>query len=152
MVAPSVRGSAKDLQLEVSENGSYEATFKDGRTSRKEVVALPAPETVEGPWAVTFQKERRAPEGEIPFDSLSSWTEHEKDGIRYFSGTADYRKTITIGPERLGDGRRVLLDLGEVNHLAEVVVNGKSLGVLLALPDGVSFTNDYDLLGGRMPP
>lgn len=38
-------------------------------------------------------------------------------------------------------GRRVLIDLGEVKNMAEVIVNGKNLGVLWKLPFRTDITD-----------
>jgi hypothetical protein len=42
--------------------------------------------------------------------------------------------------DRLGDGRSVLLDLGQVESLAEVLVNGRNLGVFWKPPFVVDVT------------
>ena len=101
---------------------------------------LPTPETVNGPWTVSFPENRGAPEGDIVFDQLVSWTEYAEEGIKYFSGTARYQKSITVDASRLKPNRRVVLDLGEVSHLAEVLVNGQSLGVLWNKPFRIDIT------------
>ena len=74
------------------------------------------------------------------FDQLVSWTERPEPGIKYFSGTAVYRKSFDL-PEALRKaGERVALDLGEVKELAEVRLNGKDLGILWARPFRVDIT------------
>jgi hypothetical protein len=85
--------------------------------------------TVIGPWNVSFPPDLGAP-SHARFDRLRSWTENVDDGIKYFSGTATYSKTIRIHREWLSDNARIQIDLGEVKHLAEVLLNGRSLGVL----------------------
>ena len=92
-------------------------------------------------WTVSFQKERGAPEGAIAFDQLISWTERPEEGIKYFSGTATYEKSVHISTERLQEDGRVWLDLGQVEQLAEVSVNGTSLGVLWKKPFKVDITD-----------
>ena len=42
---------------------------------------------------------------------------------------------------RLKQGRRIWLDLGEVNHLAEVIVNDRPLGVLWKPPFRIEITD-----------
>lgn len=125
----------------VRENGSYAAEFKDGRRAQVEVTGLPAAETVPADWTVTFQKDRGAPDGQIPFDELVSWTARPEEGIKYFSGTATYEKGINISQERLKDGERVYLDLGDVKHVAEVSVNDQPLGVFWKPPFIVDITD-----------
>ena len=95
---------------------------------------------MEGPWNVAFQPGRGAPSS-IALDRLISWPESEDQGIKYFSGTAIYTKTIDAKSEWLGKGKRLWLDLGEVRNLAEVEVNGKSLGILWHTPYKVDITD-----------
>ena len=115
--------------------------FKGGVKTSVSVESLPAPETVPEKWHVRFQKDRGGPAGQVLFDRLESWTKRPEDGIRYFSGTADYRQGVNISEERLKSGRRVYLDLGDVRHLAEVFVNDKPLGVLWKPPYRVDITD-----------
>jgi hypothetical protein len=88
-------------------------------------------QTVDGPWAVSFDPAWGGP-AEVPFPELVSWTDRPEEGIRHYSGTATYRRTVTV-PEALRE-RHLALDLGEVRELAEVRVNGQSLGVVWSPP------------------
>lgn len=141
VAAPALRADDGGARLMVWEAGRYAVAFKSGRKLELEVGELPAPEALGGPWLVSFQAERGAPEGEVPFGTLESWTDRAEEGIRYFSGTATYRKTVSLRPDRMKANRRVWLDLGEVRHLAEVSVNGDSLGVLWKSPFRVDITD-----------
>ena len=134
-----VRG--EEAQLEAWEFGEYELLYPEGEKSTLVVQGVPSPETIHGAWYVSFQKDRAGPEGRVVFDELVSWTERPEDAIKYFSGTASYKKIINVEPERLASGRRVYLDLGQVNHLAEVVVNGQSLPVLWKPPFRVDISS-----------
>nr|WKN38715.1 glycosyl hydrolase [Tunicatimonas sp. TK19036] len=87
--------------------------------------------TLTDPWAVSFQAERGAPL-QSTFDKLESWTEKEEEGIKYFSGTATYQTTFQA-PEVSAEAE-LILDLGEVKNLAEVILNGQSLGVIWKKP------------------
>jgi len=89
--------------------------------------------TLEGPWSLRFPPHWGAPE-QVTLDRLISWTEHPESGVRYFSGTAEYTKEINIPAEMLGEGHRVVLDLGRVRNFAEVTLNGRALGVLWKPP------------------
>ncbi len=88
---------------------------------------------LEGAWGVTFQPQRGAPVQKT-FEFLQSWTNCSEKGIKYFSGTATYKKKIFIEKDSLNNGSQAILDLGKVENLAEVVINGKSLGVLWKKP------------------
>jgi hypothetical protein len=95
--------------------------------------------TVEGPWAVAFQPDRGAP-ATATFPSLTSWSEHADRGIKYFSGTAAYAKSIEAPAAWFADGNQLWLDLGSVKNLAEVTVNGKNLGIVWKEPFRVNVT------------
>jgi len=129
------------LRFTVWENGKYAAAFADGASAEASIENLPSPERVEGGWTVSFQKERGAPESQIAFDKLISWTERPEEGIKYFSGTATYEKGIHVRQEQLASGRRIWLDLGQVEQLAEVSVNDQPLGVLWKPPFRVDITD-----------
>lgn len=91
-------------------------------------------ETVlKGPWTVAFESGRGAP-ASATFPELQSWSEASDPGIKYFSGHATYRRTLTLPAGWTGKGRRTLLDLGEVRELASVTVNGRRLGTLWHAP------------------
>ncbi len=74
----------------------------------------------------------------VQFDPLQSWTTRAEPGIKYYSGTAVYRKTFTC---RLPAGQKRLLDLGDVRELAEVKVNGHSCGIAWTPPFRVDITD-----------
>ena len=123
------------------ENGEYTVEFASGRQAEASVHGLPAPEIVPDGWHVDFEEERGAPEGPVAFEKLVSWTERPEKGIQYFSGTATYTKGVNVSTERLAEGRRVWLDLGQVDNLAEVFVNGQQLGVLWKYPFRIDVTD-----------
>jgi hypothetical protein len=96
--------------------------------------------TVEGPWTVSFQPDRGAP-ASITLDHLSSWSENADPGVKYFSGTGTYTKTIQAPASWFKKGASVWIDLGDVKNLAEVSVNGKDLGVVWHGPYRVDATS-----------
>jgi len=95
--------------------------------------------TVEGPWAVAFQPDRGAP-ATATFPSLASWSEHADRGIKYFSGTATYAKSIEAPAAWFAGGNQLWLDLGDVKNLAEVTVNGRKLPLVWKQPFRVNVT------------
>jgi hypothetical protein len=95
--------------------------------------------TVGGPWDVTFQADRGAPP-KITLDTLASWSENSDEGVKYFSGAGTYTKTVQAGADWFVPGTRLSLDLGEVKNLAQVIVNGKSLGIVWKTPYRVDVT------------
>ena len=92
-----------------------------------------------GGWDVSFDPKWGGPE-KIRFDELVDWTKHAENGIKFYSGTAIYRKTFTL-PTAPDKGRQLILDLGDVREVAEVRVNGKELGVVWTRPARVNITS-----------
>jgi len=89
--------------------------------------------TLEGSWKVRFQPERGAP-GSITLPELSSWAGNRDKGVKYFSGTGTYSKSVDAPKEWFKPGATLWLDLGDVKNLAEVEINGKPAGVLWHAP------------------
>jgi hypothetical protein len=94
---------------------------------------------VEGHWNVRFQPNRGAP-AEIGLDRLSSWTENADAGVKYFSGTGTYSKTIQAPANWFQSGAQLWMDLGDVKNLAQISINGKPLGIVWKPPFRVDVT------------
>lgn len=100
--------------------------------------SIPVPDetqlaTIEGSWNVSFQENRGAPE-QVTLESLTPWNEHSDPGVKYFSGTATYTKTIQAPAEWFDEGTALYLDLGSVKNLAEVIINGTLVGIVWKTP------------------
>ena len=96
--------------------------------------------TVDGSWDVSYQPDRGAPP-KITLPGLSSWSDNSDPGVKYFSGTGTYAKTVEASADWFKSGAQLWLDLGDVKNLAEVTVNGKSLGILWRPPFRVNVTD-----------
>jgi hypothetical protein len=95
---------------------------------------------VGGPWKVSFQPGRGAPES-ATLDALVSWSDSTDPGIKFFSGEGTYTNTIQASADWFTKGSHLWIDLGDVKNLAEVTVNGKSLGVVWHAPYRVDVTS-----------
>lgn len=127
------------LVAEVWEAGRYEIETGSGRKLAFEVAGLPGPLDLSGPWEVTFPA-RGGGARAVAFERLSSWHESRDEAIRHFSGRATYRKSARVPEGVLGAGRKAELDLGRVEVMAEVRVNGRALGVLWKPPYRIDVT------------
>jgi hypothetical protein len=67
-------------------------------------------------------------------EELTDWSKHPDPGVRYFSGQATYRTTFSWDSRLSAPGLRWMLDLGQVQVMARVTLNGKDLGVLWKKP------------------
>jgi hypothetical protein len=118
----------------------YDAVFVVFRRPAREasqVLAAPVAEAlriINGPWALHFPPALGAPPV-ANLNHLESWTKNADPGIKYFSGTATYTKIIDA-PKAWFNSKhsRLVFDLGEVDDLAEITLNGKSLGILWKPP------------------
>jgi hypothetical protein len=137
---PRVSLAQGNLVLAVAEPGTYTFITATGQQKTVEISSMPKPVEFAGPWAVVFPEGRGAP-AQATFERLISWPEHADAGIKYFSGTAIYRKTVAIPAENLGANRILELDLGRVQVIAEVRLNGKDLGILWKAPFRVDVTD-----------
>lgn len=94
---------------------------------------------IEGPWNLSFQEKRGAP-SQTTLQTLTAWNENSDQGIKYFSGTGTYSRKIEAPADWIKSGTNLWLDLGNVKNLAEVIVNGKSLGVVWHPPFRINLT------------
>ena len=95
-VSYSIANGITTVTLPLQPNDAVFVIFKDKAV--KTSVTLPRVEekqllTIEGSWKTNFQEDRGAP-AESTFDKLISYTDSPDQGIKYFSGTATYTKTI----------------------------------------------------------
>ena len=111
--------------------------WNDGTRAEIQSPAMPEPAELAGPWQVSFPPNLGAPPS-ATFDKLVSLSEHAEPGIRFFSGTATYR--TAFAPRAPAAGSKIFLDLGDVQVIAEVKLNGRDLGILWKPPFRVDVT------------
>ena len=114
------------------------------RDVRANVPALVPVATLDGSWDVQFDPRWGGPQKPVTFDALQDWTTRAEPGIKYFSGTATYRKSFDSGLEDLR------LDLGVVHHTARVRLNGHDLGVVWTAPWTVNLPAKFLRATGNM--
>jgi hypothetical protein len=124
--------SLMDLTLEA--HGSIFVVFQPASSASRPDESGIAPTLrpgggIEGPWRVRFTPGRGAPES-IVLPALVDLAAHADEGIRHFSGTVVY-STAFEAPAARG---RVVLDLGRVEVMARVKLNGRDLGILWHAP------------------
>jgi alpha-L-rhamnosidase/F5/8 type C domain len=125
---------------------AYETVFVVFHRSTP-VAQRKVPASVEAPlltlsdkWQLKFPAQLGAPTAQMPA-TLTSWSDSSDEGVKYFSGTALYTTTLQARPAWFVPGARIWLDLGKVMNLAEVVLNGKNLGVAWKAPFRVDMTS-----------
>ena len=130
---PDLSAKGGSLYWKTPYAGTLNYNMASGRAMTAEVESIPEPIELTGSWELNFPPDLGAPEKET-FEKLTSWTTSPNEGIRYFSGTASYKKQFDLPAEWIQSGNSLELDLGRVHVIAEVIVNGKNLGVLWKAP------------------
>jgi hypothetical protein len=135
----SVSNGITTIPLEFFPSESFFVVFntgKKGKSSSKQAKGnfpvFTELLTVEGSWNVSFDPKWGGPE-EIEFEKLQDWTAHEMRGIKYYSGIATYKKSFSISNIE-SKNTKYCIDLGVVNDIARVKLNGKDIGVIWCAP------------------
>ncbi|MBN2211465.1 MAG: hypothetical protein JW709_08740 [Sedimentisphaerales bacterium] len=138
--ASLILGQDNQLHLKANHPGRFILKTADGQTITYNIKTMPQAMEIEGRWQVVFTPGWGAPE-QVEFDKLISWSEHPDDGVKHFSGTATYTKTFTVDKNYLMPNQHMVLDLGGVEVMADVTLNGSNLGVLWKQPYRVDVTD-----------
>jgi hypothetical protein len=131
-----IAGGRTTVPLHLAERESVFVVFRRAAPSPSRTLpraTSTALTTVSGPWDVSFPPNLGAP-AKVQLAKLESWTANPDDGVKYFSGTATYAKSVEAPQTWFRPGVKLLLDLGAVKDLAAVAVNGKPLGTLWKPP------------------
>ncbi len=145
-------GEISNLSYEIK-NGRTEIAYQfkpwdalfivfDGASKQNKVsistASIVSSKTVDGPWKVSFQKDRGAP-ASISMNELQSFDQHADPAVKYFSGEATYSNKFEVSS--MEKGQKVQIDLGEVKNLAEVYLNGKYVKTVWKKPFVVDITD-----------
>jgi len=104
---------------------------------------------LDGGWKVEFDPAMGGP-GTVNFDSLVDWSQHQEPGIRYYSGSATYRKSFDLPQAEQMGGKRMSLDLGSAYDICRVSLNGKDLGIVWTAPWRVDITDAVRSKGNEL--
>jgi hypothetical protein len=135
------------VPLTLEPNDAVFVVFRKTAAAPSRAVARPVETklaTVDGSWDVSFQPNRGAP-AKITLPALASWHQNADAGVKYFSGTGTYAKTVQAPADWFQTGAKLVLDLGDVKNIAEVTVNGKPLGTYWRAPFRVDVTSALKL-------
>ena len=130
----ALKDGRTEVRFDMPATGSLFVAFREP-TSSKGKSSPPLKSkglmTLDTDWSVAFDP-KWGPAKPVRFSKLIPWNEHANEAIKYFSGSAVYRKTFTL--PRIRKGASLKLDLGQVDVMARVKLNGKDLGLLWCSP------------------
>ena len=123
--------SYRNSRLSILDNGTFTLSSVGGNKKINNSIKV---QPLDGAWELFFKEGQGAP-ARIIFPELISWTEHDNQAIKYFSGIVKYQKTFQYDINSIyGEGWKVFLDLGELSKIADVRLNDKHLGVAWTKP------------------
>jgi hypothetical protein len=137
----SVKNGRTYLSLKLEANASVFVVFRHATAVKKKATAPAARKQVmalTGSWQVKFDETMGGPSQPVLFNALASWSDHPDQRIKYYSGTAVYRKTFTWNKTR--DSKRMFLYLGEMANIATIRINGKEAGIIWTKPYRIDIT------------
>ena len=121
-------------------DGAAFVVFRPGKSSHGNPPAAGEVEAsttvpVTGPWTLAFPQDSGV-SSPLRLESLASWSTHPDPNVRHFSGTAVYSSRFELSNLK----SQILLDLGRVEVMARVKLNGKDLGMLWKAPYQIDVT------------
>jgi hypothetical protein len=94
--------------------------------------------TLNEEWTVEFENKEIGPKRPVKFETLTDWSLSKNEEIKFYSGTAIYKSTFEIAA--LPENKELYINLGDVCVMANVKVNGESLGSVWMAPYRVKAT------------
>lgn len=139
----SNNGTSTTVPLKLAPLESAFLVFKNttkgttqGKTNFPEPIKLTE---FKNPWNVQFDPKMDGPKEPVIFYKLTDWTQRPEENIKYYSGTAVYQNTFDQAKPAAFE--RIFLNLGHVNIMAKVKVNGKSVGGVWTAPWQLDITD-----------
>jgi hypothetical protein len=129
-----------DLQFEPSQ--SWFIVFKDEKSkqisSGSPFVAWEVVQEIQGSWELEFDEDWGPAERQT-FNELKSWSESTNELLKYYSGTATYFKEFempdaTFAELKRNKTTRISIDLGKVEVMARIRLNGEDCGTVWKPP------------------
>lgn len=134
--------TATTVPIQLAPNGSAFIIFRKygikGDTTKLNYPVAERSLTITKPWMVTFDNQMRGPAKPVLFITLSDWSLHSNDSIKYYSGTAYYQNTFII--KNIEKGKNYIIDLGVARDIAKIKVNGIELGGVWTPPYQLDIT------------
>ncbi len=118
--------------------GTWTMHWSDGSVTEINELEPNFSKTIGSPWQVTFIK-NWGPQEKLTMDSLKSWSDFQDERIKYYSGSAGYSNSFTLNQDEINE-KTILLDLGNVQEIASVTINGQDAGVTWIAPFKLNIT------------
>jgi hypothetical protein len=137
-----------EVDLQFNPSQSWFIVFRD-KPSKGVSLETPFPEweevkELQGKWTLGFDKDW-GPGDKQTFTDLVSWSESSNELVKYYSGTARYFKDFdmpqaTFTALQENKASQICLDLGRVEVMARVKLNGEDCGIVWKPPYRVNIS------------
>jgi hypothetical protein len=110
----------------------FTSSADEVKTTKENFPDLISLQTLDNQWTVDFQNKDIGPKTPVKFETLSDWAQSENERIKYYSGAANY--TATFDVDQLFENEDLFINLGKVNVMAHVTLNGVDIGTTWIAP------------------
>jgi hypothetical protein len=120
------------INLEANESGFV--IFKEATTevlAKGKDTEFEKVQVLDENWELQFDPEFKGPKEVVKINKLFDWSTSENDHIKYYSGTAVYKKEFNWKGKT---NDKIWMDLGTIANIAEVTVNGINCGTIWTFP------------------
>ncbi len=125
---PLVTKTEEGFMITPSESGDYVFTISDGDRIETTLRSPEIYEITDFKGRIEFRAAYQEGIEDQEITDLRSLADFDRDDIKYFAGTATYTIAFDLPAGFTGAGGPVLLDMGNVEAIAQVSLNGESLG------------------------
>ncbi len=115
---------------------NYDLQF--GFKKQQETAAV-SPIDLSDNWEVRFDTNMDAPKS-YQFEKLISWSDSENEGVKYYSGAANYKRNFTVAKEAISKNMEAFVVFEDVQEMAQVKVNGNDCGIVWTPPYKANIT------------
>jgi hypothetical protein len=104
-----------------------------------QTIQLPQPILLTNPWILHFEQQNTGT-GRDTMQYLIPLNQSSTDAVKYYSGNVTYITNFVIIKDQMKDNQRLILDLGRVKEIADIILNGKRIGVCWHAPFQIDIT------------
>jgi len=90
-------------------------------------------------WDINFNPDMGGPES-YQLEKLTSWSDIDNEGIKYYSGSASYSRDFSVDKETLSTGTEAFVAFENIQEMARVIVNGNDCGIVWTPPYKTNIT------------
>ena len=122
------------LELDKNESGFVifkEETQNSSAKGNQNNADFETVQTLDENWELQFDAEFKGPKEVVKVNQLFDWSTSENENIKYYSGTAVYKKDFVWNGK---NADKIWIDLGVIANIAEVTVNGIDCGTIWTFP------------------